>query len=194
MEENLQQNETAIVPVETTPEKKIIPKKLLVIGAAAIVVLCVAAAIIVNACVSFQSGKPNKAKIEKLNAFLTAQNEGGAYSDYDETGVVALLAGDTSDEIYIWQFSNYGILRVHISAESGVKVAYSVDSSYTDVPFDAKTCTLDTKLFNPPSNNLEDGFNVYFLTMLIDAGILLSKTGLNITLKDLGFPRWDAVV
>ena len=92
------------------------------------------------------------------------------------------------------QVSNYGILRVHISAESGVKVAYSVDSGYTEVPFDAEMCTLNTKLFNPPSNNLEDEFNVYFLTMLVDAGILLSKTGLDITLKDLGFPRWDAVV
>lgn len=150
--------------------------------------------LLIDACMPFQSAKPDKAKIEKLNAFLTAQNEGGAYGDYDETSLVTLLAGDTSDEIYIMQVSNYGILRVHISAESGVKVAYSVDSGYTEVPFDAETCTLNTKLFNPPSNNLEDEINVYFLTMLVDAGILLSKTGLDITLKDLGFPRWDAVV
>ena len=50
MEENIQQNETSIIPVEIIPAKKPFSKKTLTaIFSAVIIVLCIAAAIIINA-------------------------------------------------------------------------------------------------------------------------------------------------
>lgn len=50
MEENIQQNETPIIPVEIIPAKKPFPKKTLAaIISAVVVVLCIATAIIINA-------------------------------------------------------------------------------------------------------------------------------------------------
>lgn len=50
MEENIQQNETSIIPVEITPAKKPFPKKTLTaIISAVVVVLCIVAVIIINA-------------------------------------------------------------------------------------------------------------------------------------------------
>ena len=50
MEENIQQNETPIIPVEIIPAKKPFPKKTLAaIISAVVVVLCIATVIIVNA-------------------------------------------------------------------------------------------------------------------------------------------------